>query len=464
MASVFLDPLMALTDTAIVGRLGTLQLGAVGLSNLIFFFSTVLFSFLLAVTTPRVASAKARGEHDEASIETAHALWLAAGLGLALCAVLWAAAPWLMLSVFNVGPEQAAQGIPHLRIRSLAAPATLILFVTNGAFRGITDTRTPLLAGFAQNSVNFALDFVLVLWLGWGVSGSATAVAVAFYVGAVAMGGMLVWRNALQPRHLLSPPPAGKCLSLVKQGMPLMACIGAVVVAIFTATNQATGLGPVPLAAHAVVRQITDFCMALMGSFSTVGQSLVAASLGKGDAAESRAVVQRLLQWGLGFGGLMSAGLLLGHAWVPGFFTQDAAVVDCASSALFVVGLTMLLAPVATTLEGTLMGSEQYPWLGGRTLASAAVAVGVLTLSSRCHWGLPGVWLGLVSLVACNGLLDGWRLLQKDSPVAPLSKVAPVEDLESVPSVESLEKAWRRDIVGGASKGDKIAAGVEPRD
>lgn len=50
-----------------MGRLGTLQLGAAGLSNLIFFFSTVLFSFLLAVTTPRVAGAKARGEHDEVS-------------------------------------------------------------------------------------------------------------------------------------------------------------------------------------------------------------------------------------------------------------------------------------------------------------------------------------------------------------------------------------------------------------
>lgn len=44
---------------AIVGRLGLVPLGAVGLSNLVHFFATVFFSFLLVVTTPRVADALA---------------------------------------------------------------------------------------------------------------------------------------------------------------------------------------------------------------------------------------------------------------------------------------------------------------------------------------------------------------------------------------------------------------------
>ena len=139
--------LISVWNAAIVGRLGTMQLGSVGLSNLIFFFCTVLFSFLLAVITPRVAQAKARDHHKEvkwlvslvnsvtaqckhikacqlavclkvscanhktrreqlcsrsvcplqASIETAHALWLAVFLGIFIGAVLWFSAPWLML-------------------------------------------------------------------------------------------------------------------------------------------------------------------------------------------------------------------------------------------------------------------------------------------------------------------------------------------------------------------------------
>ena len=42
-----------------------------------------------------------------------------------------------------------------------------------------------------------------------------------------------------------------------------------------------TGLGPTTLAAHTVVKQITDFCMGILGSFSTAAQSLVASALGQ---------------------------------------------------------------------------------------------------------------------------------------------------------------------------------------
>lgn len=52
----------------IVGRLGMHQLGAVGLSNMVFFFVTVFFSFLLVVTTPRVADALAVGNRDQVRI------------------------------------------------------------------------------------------------------------------------------------------------------------------------------------------------------------------------------------------------------------------------------------------------------------------------------------------------------------------------------------------------------------
>ena len=49
----------------IVGRLGMHQLGAVGLSNMVFFFVTVFFSFLLVVTTPRVADALAVDDRSQ---------------------------------------------------------------------------------------------------------------------------------------------------------------------------------------------------------------------------------------------------------------------------------------------------------------------------------------------------------------------------------------------------------------
>ena len=76
-----------------------------------------------------------------------------------------------------------------------------------------------------------------------------------------------------------------------------------------------------------------------------------------------------------------------------------------------------LLAPCATTAEGTLLGAQEFGWVGGRTVASAAGAVAVLLATSRLGWGLTGIWAGLVSLVALNCAGDSYRLLSAQSPL-----------------------------------------------
>lgn len=76
------------------------------------------------------------------------------------------------------------------------------------------------------------------------------------------------------------------------------------------------------------------------------------------------------------------------------------------------------LAPCALSLEGTVLGASQITWVGGRTVLSAAAALGFFSLVSSQGWGLPGVWAGMVLLVICNALLDAWLLLSKHSPIA----------------------------------------------
>ena len=44
-------------------------------------------------------------------------------------------------SGFGAQDAVLSQAVTHLRVRCLAAPAAVLLFVTNGAFRGFQDTR-----------------------------------------------------------------------------------------------------------------------------------------------------------------------------------------------------------------------------------------------------------------------------------------------------------------------------------
>lgn len=62
------DPFVSHCHAVIVGQLGMVALGAVGLSNLVFFFVTVFFSFLLVVTVPAVADALALGDRPRVRV------------------------------------------------------------------------------------------------------------------------------------------------------------------------------------------------------------------------------------------------------------------------------------------------------------------------------------------------------------------------------------------------------------
>lgn len=96
---------------------------------------------------------------------------------------------------------------PVVPCRALAAPAALLMTVGQGAFRGLQDMRTPLAITLAANGINLALDTLLIVVLGWGVKGAATATTTAEWVAALAYLYVLYGRRdalgGLSPRLVL---------------------------------------------------------------------------------------------------------------------------------------------------------------------------------------------------------------------------------------------------------------------
>eukprot|EP00775_Hariotina_reticulata_P003936 gene3936-4190_t len=66
LASMMVDPLLNVISAAVLGHLGTQQLGAVSLASLATSLATYVFSFLVFLITPRIAAAHAN--HDTAAV------------------------------------------------------------------------------------------------------------------------------------------------------------------------------------------------------------------------------------------------------------------------------------------------------------------------------------------------------------------------------------------------------------
>ena len=82
------EPLYLLADTAMVGHLGTPELAALALAGTLLTGAFTLFNFLTYGTTAQVARLHGAGEEEAAGRLAAQALWLSAGIGVCLTAVL----------------------------------------------------------------------------------------------------------------------------------------------------------------------------------------------------------------------------------------------------------------------------------------------------------------------------------------------------------------------------------------
>ena len=151
------EPTYVLVDTAIVGHLGTPELGALAIAAILLTTSVTLFNFLTYGTTARVARLRGAGEAAAAGRVGAGALWLSLVLGglLFVFALLFAGpAVSLMGGEGRVG-EMAEE---YLRISALGLPFVMIALTGQGFLRAVGDLRLPLLIVVAANAVNVVLE------------------------------------------------------------------------------------------------------------------------------------------------------------------------------------------------------------------------------------------------------------------------------------------------------------------
>lgn len=398
LAGLAADPLVSLIDTAFVGQLGPLPLGALGVNASIFSMTFVLFNFLAYGTTPRVGRAVGDENMAEAGRVVVRALTLAVLVGLiALTALQILARPILLL--MGAGAELMDPALTYLRIRALAGPAVLLITASHGAFRGYQDTRTPMFVTIGFNVINAGLDPILIFGLDWGLAGAATATAVAQWFGALTFLGLLLGTRRKQLGIQLQWPALRTLIPFLKVGRDLLLRTGALVGTMTLATAVAARVGVTAVAAHQVANQLWTFLALVVDALAVAAQALVSKYLG-GDAADTaRDVSDRLLQWGLVVGLTLGLGFFALRPVLPPFFTDDPATI---SALLGVYPFVVFLQPLNGLVfvgDGIYMGAERFAYLAKAMIGTAAAAALVLALVVPMGWGLAGVWWGITTLM-----------------------------------------------------------------
>ena len=409
LGSLLVEPIYVLTDTAVVGRLGTVPLGGLALASTVLNTLVWVFNFLSYGTTVRVAVRRGRGDLPGAAADALQALWLAVGIGVVVAVAIGVGARSLV-ELIGSSPAVIDQGVTYLRVSVVGVPFQFVTIACIGYLYGIPDTKRPFVVLAAATALNLVVELVLVFGLDWGISGSAWGTVAAQLFSASVLLALVVPRLLADGLHRLTVVPS-VMWAVIKVGGHMVQRTGFLLATLAVATAAASRVGTSDLAGHQIAAQLFLFLAIGVDMFKVSGQSLVGHALGAGRPDEARDVVAHLYGWAWRVGSLLTLVTLVASPLLPRLFSADAAVQDRATVALVVLAVMQLPAALTFVLDGVLMGANDFRDLRWQTtIAFAAVLPVFVAVIARPSLGIVTVWLGMLLWVSARALKNHLRV------------------------------------------------------
>jgi putative MATE family efflux protein len=405
LGSLAVEPLYVLVDTAIVGRLGTAQLGGLALAASVLSLVTAGCNFLTYGTTERVARRRGAGDPRAAAEAGVQAVWLSAIVGAALVPVIVFGAP-LLGSLLGGDGDVLDFGITYLKISAAGVPFIVFALAAQGVLRGVLDYRKPLVILFSANAVNVVLELWFVYGLDLGVPGSAWSTVIVQIGAAVAF--FVTIRRYLAGAPSRRPDWAGMA-PLLTAGRHLLLRVGSMLAVFTGATAIAARTDDATLAAHQIAASLFFFLALVLDALAIPAQTLVADELGRGSSAGAAELSHRTA-WLSVFAGLGLAALVAVAApLLPHAFTGDAAVVSRATDALWWLAILLIPGAVAFAYDGVLIGAADYRFLGLAALAYLIVITPVGLAVLGLDLGITGIWAALTLWMVIRAVVNHHR-------------------------------------------------------
>ncbi|WP_332644600.1 MATE family efflux transporter [Aeromicrobium sp.] len=405
------EPLMLLADTAIVGHLGTPELGGLSAASVVLGTVVGLCIFLAYGSTSAVARHHGAGDERTAFGLAMSSLWLALLLGVGL-GLLTAGASGLLSRALSSSDRVAGLAQDYLVISALAVPAMLLILAATGAMRGVLDLRTPLIATIAANLLNVCLALLFVYGFDWGIRGAASATVVAQWFAAVWLVVVVVRRARVV--NASARPRIAEILDSGRQGVPLIVRTITLRASLVLGTLVAARLGDVPLAANQVAAAIVTFLAFGLDAIAIAGQTLTGRTLGAGDAAGTRDLTRRMIVWGISTGLVAAIVLAVSAPWLPQLFTSDRAVQDALVPALLVVAVIQPLSGIVFVLDGVLIGAGDGAYLAKAGLVVLVAYAPLVLFVGWTDAGFTWLWVAYGAFIAAR-LVTLWLRQRSDA-------------------------------------------------
>ncbi|MGA7616227.1 MAG: MATE family efflux transporter [Thermoanaerobaculia bacterium] len=428
---------MGVVDTAVVGRLGATQLGAIGIANALFFSISIFAAGVVMGIDPLAAQALGAGEPFRARRIMWQGVWLSIFIGGVMSLPL-ALSP-LLLRAFRIDQAIIDTASAYLMIRIASLIPLLVFMVLRAYLQARLVTRPIVAAMVIGNVFNLAADILLVFggsilpeWCGalhrlpaMGIRGAAIASVLGsllfVWVLARAIGRIPVESDGSPHRRIHGP----EIRHAFRIGLPVGLHMGAEV-AVFALVGVLAGtLGEVELAAHQVTLTLAAFTFTVAVGIGSAGSVRVGRAIGAGDREGTRRAGIVAFASGAAFMSLSALVFLTVPGWLALLITDKPRVIAAAIPLLGIAALFQISDGIQGVGAGVLRGAGETRFtfvanILGHWLVGFPVA---LFFGFYRKMGVVGLWWGLCAGLTVVAALLLARFLVRSArgikPIAP---------------------------------------------
>jgi len=413
---------MHVVDSIFVGRLGAAELGALGFSGI--WLWTVFSVFSGTANGVQTFVSQAWGGGDERSCGR----WAWQGLYAVVPAAMLAVFAFVAVAeplwrVLGATPEVREHALDYARTRPIGFAGLAIWMVLAAFFRGIGETRTPLVATLVANVLNAALAYGLVLGgfglPAWGVAGAGVATSIAEWVGAAVLGAAFV-RRAVRSRFDTRPvrPDAAAIRRFLRTGAPIGGQWLLDMSAFALFTTLVARMGNASMAAtQAMISLLSMSFMQAIG-IGLAATTLVGRYKGAGDLASAERSYRSALKLAVALAVGIAALFLLAPDALMRLYVSDPEVIALGRPLLALGAAFQLFDALQLVVGGALRGAgdTRWPFLVQTTLAWALRLPLAWLFAVTLGGGVVGAWyaefvfvLSLAAALALRFRSGAWR-------------------------------------------------------
>ena len=396
-------------DLMIVGKFAEpLDVSAVSTGSQIMMTLTNLVTSFAMGTTILLSRRIGEGNASQAGQVIGSSICLFAAIAAAFTVLIPLGAPTLS-RIMHAPAEAFAETVQYIRICGLGSVFIISYNLIGSIFRGIGDSRTPLLTVFIACICNIAGDLLLVAVFHMGTAGAAIATVAAQAI-SVGISLLLMQRRELPFQvHRATLRFDGKIIRHVtKLGLPIALQDLLVGISFLVLLAIVNSLGLIASAGVGVAEKVCGFIMLIPSAFMQAMAAFVAQNMGAGKYDRARKALLYAIGVSTVLAIVMFAVTFFHGDLLAGIFANDKQVITAAADYLKAYAIDCLLTCFLFCFIGFFngLGMTRFVMIQG-IIGAFCVRIPVAFLMSRevpvsmFHMGLATPCATVLQVVMC---------------------------------------------------------------